>query len=162
MKKLFFPIAILFFTTGNIFIGCQSSAAKVEDARQNVNDAQQNVSDAQAKLDQAKKDSVSEYEKAKVEWNVQIAQDEQDMANYEAMIAKEKKTEKTTDEARLDKLQKREADLKATMNDYKEDASESWKNFETRMDKSADEFSNDLSDLGKSLKKDFTPASKKK
>ena len=78
------------------------------------------------------------------------------------MIAKEKKTEKTTDEARLDKLQKREADLKATMNDYKEDASESWKNFETRMDKSADEFSNDLSDLGKSLKKDFTPASKKK
>jgi hypothetical protein len=144
MKKIFIPLALTLFATGTIFTGCESSAQKVENA-------EENVANAQVKLDQARIDSAAEYEKAKVEWAQQIANNDKTLADYKIKIANEKSEQKAKDEAKLDELQKRNDGMKAKMSEYKEDGKDAWANFKTDFNKGVADFDEDMTEFGNSL-----------
>lgn len=146
MKKIFLPLAVTLFLTGTIFVGCESSAQKVENA-------EQGVAAAQANLDQARKDSVAAYEKQKVEWNAQIARNEKVIADYKVTVAKEKKEVRARDEERLDKMQQKNEALKVSVDEYNENGKQTWADFKAGFKKMTDEFDDDMTEFGKSLGK---------
>lgn len=144
MKKTFFTIAVASIISSMIFIGCETSAQK-------VTNAEQEVADAQAKLKQAHLDSTAEYEKSKIEWARQTAENDQLLANYRAKIATEKKEAREKHEAQLAELEKRNNDLKLKINEYKEDGKSSWSDFKAGFMSVVDEFNQDMTAFGKSI-----------
>ncbi len=146
MKKILFPHVASLFTAGTIFMGCQTSSEKIENA-------EQGVVDAQAKLDQAHKDSAAEYQKMKIEWAGQIANNEKAIADYKTKIAVEKKEAREKDEARLDELEKRNNDMKIKMDEFKENGSETWADFKAGFKMMTDEFDHDITEFGKSIER---------
>lgn len=149
MKRRLFTLAILAIAAGSASTAFgQEPNKKAEKARENLKDAKTELVDAKNELKEAKLDSVSDYQKFKVESEKTIAEHNASIAKFRARLAAEKKENRIAYEAKLDKLEKRNSDLQLKLEGYKQKTEENWKAFKS-------EFSKDMDNLGKSIK-DFT------
>lgn len=128
-------MAIMVSMVFTMFIGCQSSSKKVENA-------QENVLKANEELNQALKDSIQQYRIATQE---KLIANEKQLAEYKAKIAIQKKENKAKYEEDLAKLVQKNNDLKIKLENYNEENEVKWEAFKT-------EFNHDMDELGKAFK----------
>lgn len=128
-------MAIMVSMVFTMFIGCQSSSKKVENA-------QENVVKANEELNQALKDSIQQYRIATQE---KLIANEKQLAEYKAKIAIQKKENKAKYEEELAKLVQKNNDLKIKLENYNEENEVKWEAFKT-------EFNHDMDELGKAFK----------
>ena len=129
MKKALFIITIALLASGSLFTGCQSSAAKVENASDKVVEAKNMVDVAQKELDQAIKDSIRLFKKESEE---KIDLYEQNIADYRAKIAREKNEMRAKDERRLADLEQRNREMKRELAEFNDERRDQWVSFRTR------------------------------
>ncbi len=141
------------FVTAGMMIGCDSSATK-------VSDAEQAVVDAQIALEQARKDSIADYEKTNAEWAVLIAKNEVAISEYKVKLEKMEKKQRAKDEEKLAEMEQRNADMKERMSAFNPDGTINWMVFKADLKASIEEFDRDMNELGKSIAKIAEPAKK--
>jgi len=118
-----------------------------------VEKAKDKVDQAQDDLDQANREYLAEVEKFKNGSNEQTVTNEQMIAELKARIAKEKKDARVMYEKNIAELEKKNNELKESINNYKDEGKENWESFK-------DEFSNDMENLGTALKDFFRDSQK--
>ncbi len=153
-----YKIIIIFITTvfmaGVFLTSCDSSAKKVEDAREDLQTANDEVSDAQLDLFQAKQDSSDDYQEYKKESEARIKEYDKSIAELKMKIANEKKYSRTEYQKLVAGLEQKNAELKKSLNEYKEDGQDKWQSFKTK-------FNSDMDGLGKSISNFFSEENKK-
>ena len=135
MKKIILLSVVTVFMAGTMFISCQSSSEKVNQAKEDVIEAKQ-------ELNLAITDSIVQFKK---ESEQQIIANEKRIAEFKTKIAKEKKEVKATYENTLAELEQKNNELKKKLIDFKDNETDNWESFKT-------EFSSDMNDLGSTLK----------
>lgn len=136
MKQTILTLAVIMFMGSSMLLNsCQSSAKKVENAKENV-------ATANEELLKARQDSIHQF---KQESARKISDSEKRITEYKAKIANENKELKAKHEKKLYELEQKNNDLKTRLTTLKDDGSEDWKQFKT-------EFSHDMDALGTSLK----------
>ena len=130
-------------TAGTMFTACQSSGAKVENARENVEDAKQ-------ELNQALNDSIRQFKKESEE---KINAIEKSIAEFKTKIATEKKETRVIYEKKLSELEQTNKEMKKKLEEFKDDGQEAWASFKS-------EFNHDMDELGNAFK-DLTVDNKK-
>ena len=115
---------------GTIFIGCQSSAKKVEDAQTKVIDAQNEADKAQNELNETRQDSINDYLAFKKESQEKINAQEKSIAEFKARIANEKRENKVIYEKKIALLEKKNSDMKKKLDDYKGEGKDQWTAFQ--------------------------------
>jgi len=135
MKKIIFTIAIMVSMVFSMFIGCQSSSKKIDNA-------QENVVKANEELYQALKDSIQQF---RTVTQAKLIANEKQLAEYKVKIANEKKANKIKYETELAKMVKKNNELKVKLENYNEEGDEKWESFKT-------EFNRDMDELGKAFK----------
>ncbi len=135
MKKTILALAVTVFMAGTVFMSCQSSAEKVDEAKENV-------VQAELELNQAIKDSIVQFRK---ESELKISAYDQSIADLKAKIATEKEDARATYEEKIEELEQKSDLLKTKLNDFKDDEIDKWNSFKN-------EFNRDMNDLGTALK----------
>jgi len=144
MKKTIFTIAVSVFIAGTMFIGCQSSATKVENAQDKLREANNNVVEAQNDLNKTRQDSINEYLDFKKVSEDKIIAQEKSIAEFKARIAKEKKENRLKYEKKLAEIEQKNSDMKKKLDDYQLEGKDKWDLFKT-------EFSHNMEELGKAF-----------
>lgn len=146
MKKTLFMFTASLFVAGTILVGCSSDSKKIENAELKVQDAKADVKDAKQDLNEAHQGTtITEFQKWKNEANVEINNNERRIAELRIEIKGEKAGEREKDEAKLEKLEKRNSELKEKLNKYSDDGKSDWQEFKT-------EFKHDLDGIGLAFK----------
>lgn len=138
MKNKIIKLVSVAIITGAIFTACQSSAQKVETAKNEAFKAQQD-------LNKAVQDSISDYQQFKKEQEEKLIAHDKSIAEFKAKIAKEKKANRATYEKELARIEKKNSDAKKKLAGFKKSSKEEWESFKT-------EFSHDMDELVKALK----------
>jgi hypothetical protein len=138
MKKSIVQFAVSACSVAFIAIGCSSSAEKVENAQEQVVEANNN-------LDTAIKNYQADMNAYRIETANRIAANELAIAKFNVKIANEKKEAKADYLKKIAALEKRNAEMKVKLQDYKDDGDSKWKTFKV-------EFSKEMDDLGESIK----------
>ncbi len=147
MKNSISTIAVsILLVAFAIFSGCESSEKKVDDA-------QDNVVAANEALDEANAEYLADVEAYRKEKANLIAANDSSIVALKAKIANEKKDVKADYEKKITELEQKNKDLKAKMDDYKDEGKERWESFKR-------EFNHDMDELGNALK-DLTVNNKK-
>jgi outer membrane murein-binding lipoprotein Lpp len=146
MKKTLFTLAITTFMAGTVLTGCQNTSKKEEAAQDNVEDARENLDDAKEELTEARKAATEEEWNAfKASTNATITENEMRIAEMKASM---RKTGKSIDEEyaqKIDALEQKNNDIKATIKTYKNDSSSDWESFKQ-------EYNRDMDELGEAFK----------
>lgn len=146
MKKTILMFTTALFVAGTIFTGCSSDSKKIENAELKVQDAKADVKDAKQDLEEAHQGStISDFQKFKNESNDEINNNERRIAELKIEIKGEKAEARQKDEAKLDKLEKSNTELKEKLNGYSNDGKSDWQEFKT-------EFKHDLDGIGLAFK----------
>lgn len=135
MKKSITILTLTMFMAGAMLISCQSSADKVLEAKNNL-------ADANKELTQARKDSIQQF---KEESLAKISNYENNIIEFKAGIANEKKENKAQYEKNIIELEQKISDIKIKLDSYKEEDVSKWKSFKN-------EFNHDMEEFGKALK----------
>ena len=138
MKKSIWTLAIATVITGNFIAGCSTPAEKVQDAQASVVDANTNLDQA----NQAYMADMAEYKKTTEE---KIAANQKSIADFRERIAKDKAEARAEYTQKLDELEKKNTDMKKSLDDYKADGKDKWETFKT-------DFSHNMDGLGNSFK----------
>lgn len=149
MRKSIAIIVASAFLTGICILGCESSAQKVEAARNNVDASNYNAFDVKSELNQAVKDSTHEFQKFQKESEDRISNYEKNIADIKLKIAKEKRSHKSEYQKMVSDLEVKTAELKKDLKEYKVEGKEKLNAFKTK-------FSSNLEDLGQSISNFFT------
>jgi len=144
MKKTFLILAVTAFTAGTLFISCQSSAKKVEDAQNKVLEAQSEADKAQSELNETRQDSINDYLAFKKESQDKINAQDKSIAEFKARIANEKMENKAVYEKKIAKLEQKNSDMKKKLDDYKGEGKDQWIAFKA-------EFNHDMDEIGKAF-----------
>ena len=126
-------LAIL-FTACATQMSCSGPEKKMETARENVVDASNN-------LEEAKKEYIADVERYRISTNERIAANDKLLADLKAAVGKDKLKAKKEYSDRIFELEKKNAEMKKKMNEYKAEEQDKWENFKT-------EFNHDLDGLG--------------
>lgn len=138
MKKPILKIASTSFLVITLLVSCSTPAEKVDKA-------QENVTKANNELDSAIKDYLADIDVYRLETANRIAENEKNIASYNASIAKIKMDERAEYIKKIKSLELQNAALKTKLDNYKPDGDDKWKIFKA-------EFSKEMDDLGKSIK----------
>ena len=138
MKKSVLTLALTAFVAGIIFTGCNSQGEKVDAAKAEMEAAEKSLQKANENYD-------AEYSKFKEESDMQIAANEERIAELKKESKKMKASEKIEYEKTIEDLEDRNERMKEKMKDYKNEGNEKWESFKR-------EFSHDMDELGQSLK----------
>lgn len=133
-------LAVTAFMAGTI-TGCQSSASKVENAKDNVQEARDNVVVAQQELDQALNDSIRQF---KTEYQERITANEKTIAEFKVKIGRENKQSRVAYEKRLAEMEQQNTDMKRRLNEFNENQKENWVAFRVK-------FRHDMDQYGKAM-----------
>jgi len=145
MIKMFYFLAVTMIIAGTMFTGCNSSGNKIENAENKLEAANDNVSAAKQDLNQAIKDSLTEYQKFKKESDERIMAFDKNIAELKVKIANEKKENKARYEKKLNGLEQQNRKMKKDLEEYKEEGKEKWYSFRVK-------FNSDMDNLGTALK----------
>ena len=145
MKKLFLTLTVAVILIGAIFSGCQhSTTTKVEDAEQSLDEALVNVDVAQNELTEARKEYHEDYLVFKKEYDEKILQNELAIADLKTMITLAAEQNKPIFEKELANLEKKNHDLKLSLENYNESGKDNWERFKS-------EFKDSMNDLGQAI-----------
>lgn len=125
----------LFMTSCN-----NSPTAKEED----VKEATQDLIDAEADLDQAEYDSISDFNTFKESIQLKLVENQKVIDDLKLKITSKGKVERDIDEVEINKLEKRNTDLRLKIENYEQGPAQKWALFKV-------DFNNELDDLGKSI-----------
>lgn len=125
----------LFMTSCN-----NSPTAKEED----VKEATQDLIDAEADLDQAEYDSISDFNTFKESIQLKLVENQNVIDDLKLKITSKGKVERDIDEVEINKLEKRNTDLRLKIENYEQGPAQKWALFKV-------DFNNELDDLGKSI-----------
>lgn len=117
-----------------------SPTAKEED----VKEATQDLIDAEADLDQAEYDSISDFNTFKESIQLKLVENQKVIDDLKLKITSKGKVERDIDEVEINKLEKRNTDLRLKIENYEQGPSQKWELFKV-------DFNNELDDLGKSI-----------
>lgn len=121
---------------------CGNSAQKVEKAEENVVEAEENLQEAQ---DEYKAD----IEQFRLMTNEKIAANERAIAEYNAKLAKEKKTMSAEIKEEIAALEVKNNNLKMKIGEYTDNGKENWEAFKTEFGKDMDDLGTSISNIGK-------------
>jgi hypothetical protein len=119
------------------FSACNSSAGKVEKARENAAEANKN-------LDEANQIYLADIESYRRKTTEKIETNENSIAWLNAGIENERKEVRVENRKKIAELEQKNRDLKMKMNEYKADGNASWEKFKA-------EFDHDIDVLGKAI-----------
>ena len=125
----------LFMTSCN-----NSPTAKEED----VKEATQDLIDAEADLDQAEYDSINDFNTFKESIQIKLAENQSVINDLKSKISSKGKVDRDIDEVEINKLEKRNTELKLKIENYEQGPEQKWALFKV-------DFNNELDDLGKSI-----------
>ena len=125
----------LFMTSCN-----NSPTAKEKD----VKEATQDLIDAEADLDQAEYDSISDFNTFKESIQLKLVENQKVIDDLKLKITSKRKVERDIDEVEINKLEKRNTDLRLKIENYEQGPAQKWALFKV-------DFNNELDDLGKSI-----------
>lgn len=117
-----------------------SPTAKEED----VKEATQDLIDAEADLDQAEYDSISDFNQYKESIQLKLVENQKVISDLKLKINSKGKAERDIDEVKINKLEKRNSDLRLKIENYEQGPEQKWALFKV-------EFNNEMNDLGKSI-----------
>jgi hypothetical protein len=146
MKKTIFTLALSGFMMGALLSGCQSSASKVENAKDNVQDARNNLTDANQALAQAKKDSIQQF---KTESQATISMYDKNIADLRVKIVNEKKENRARYEKKLAELEQKNIEMKKKLDNFQDKENNKWQSFKREFDHDMTELGNSIKDFGK-------------
>lgn len=135
----------LFMTSCN-----NSPTAKEED----VQEATQDLIDAEADLEQAEYDSISDFNTFKESIQLKLVENQNVIDDLKVKITSKGKVERDIDEVEINKLVKRNTDLRLKIENYEQGPEQKWELFKV-------DFNNELDNLGQSIS-DMADRNKKK
>lgn len=137
MKKsiIIYTAAILTSVAG--LISCESSAKKVENAKENVTEA--NID-----LEKANREYLEEVEMFRRENEEKFIQNVRSIEEFKARIKLQKKSARAEYNKKIADLEQKNSDMKRKMDDYQDSGKEQWAKFK-------DEFSHDMEEIGKAF-----------
>lgn len=144
MKKLVSTLAATAFFAGILFTGCNSSSNKIDNAEDKVMDAKEAVIDAQIDLNQARQDSITEFEQYKTKYQNQIIANEKSIAELRVGFVGASQENKALYEKKLTELEEKNRRLKIKLAEHNEEGTAQWRTFKT-------EFQRDMDELGKAF-----------
>ena len=125
----------LFMTSCN-----NSPTAKEED----VKEATQDLIDAEADFDHAEFDSINDFNTFKEGIQIKLAENQSVINDLKSKISSKGKVNRDIDEVEINKLEKRNTELKLKIENYEQGPEQKWALFKV-------DFNNELDDLGKSI-----------
>ncbi len=138
LKTVLTAVLLGFFITS-----CNNSPAAKEEE---VIEATEDLVDAKADLDQAEIDSIADFNTYKESIHLKLGENQKMIAAMKLKINSKSKVERDLDEVEINKLEKRNADLRLKIENYEQGTSQKWALYKI-------EFNNELDDLGKSISK---------
>ena len=117
-----------------------SPTAKEED----VKEATQDLMDAKVNLDQAEQDSINDFIAYKESIQLKLVENQKEIDDLKLKITSKGKVERDIDEVEINKLEKRNSDLRLKIENYEQGPAQKWALFKV-------DFNNELDDLGKSI-----------
>ena len=127
-----------------------SPTAKEED----VQEATQDLIDAEADLEQAEYDSISDFNTFKESIQLKLVENQNVIDDLKLKITSKGKVERDIDEVEINKLEKRNTDLRLKIENYEQGPEQKWELFKV-------DFNNELDNLGQSIS-DMADRNKKK
>ncbi len=146
MKKSFLTLTAAVFLVGAIFSGCKPSTNRVEDAEQSLDEAKVDLEDARIELTEARKEYYEDYLVFKKEYDAKILQNELAIADLKTMIALSSDQSRPALERELATLEKKNNELKKSLENYNESGKDKWESFKS-------EFKSSMNDLGQAIGK---------
>ena len=137
MKKNVIKLVAIFFIASAILIGCNTPAAKVEDAKENVDEAKED-------LDKANQEYLDEVQNYRNVTAAKIIENDKTIADFRLKIQNEKKEVKANYEIKITALDQKNKNLKQKMDDYNATGKTDWEKFK-------EEFNYDMDELGKAF-----------
>lgn len=125
----------LFMTSCN-----NSPTAKEED----VKEATQDLIDAEADLNKAEYDSISDFNTFKESIQLKLVENQNVIDDLKLKITSKGKVERDIDEVEINKLEKRNTELKLKIENYEQGPAQKWELFKV-------DFNNEMDNLGKSI-----------
>jgi uncharacterized protein YaaN involved in tellurite resistance len=146
MKKSILILASGLFISTTLFTSCNSSAQKVEDAKENV-------SEANADLNKANEEYISDMNNYKAVANEKITANEESIVQFKKRIENEKQEAKAEYNKKINALEAKNTDIKKKLADYKADGKANWELFKA-------EFTREMHEIGNAITS-FTITDKK-
>ncbi|MEL1247779.1 hypothetical protein [Flavobacterium helocola] len=141
MKTFIIKTILTTSIIGLFMTSCNNSpTAKEED----VKEATQDLIDAEADLDQAEYDSISDFNTFKESIQLKLVENQNVIDDLKLKITSKGKVERDIDEVEINKLEKRNTDLRLKIENYEQGPAQKWALFKV-------DFNNELDDLGKSI-----------
>ncbi len=137
MKKSISNLMTSAVLAGVIFISCNTSSQRVENAETNVQEAADD-------LEKANQEYLTDIEKYKIEAAEKIAANNQRVMEFNARIEKEKKEVRADYRKKISELEKKNSDMKMKIDNYKAEGKEKWIAFKK-------EFTREVDELGKAF-----------
>jgi len=137
MKAINLIIATLLVASCAMFIGCKSSASKVEDAKEDVVKAKET-------LEVAKEEYLEDVKQSRIAAAESIDANNRSLAELKEKISKEKKQIKEKYEKQIAELEQKNNEIKRKLDNYQVEGRDEWQVFKK-------EFNHDLDELGRAL-----------
>jgi len=138
MKKSILSLTLFTFLTGAVFTSCNSSAEKLENAKNDVTEANKDLVEAEDAY-------LTDIENYKTSAREKTDANDKSIAEFKSRIANQKKEAKADYEKKIAELEQKNSDAKKKMDDYKADGKDKWELFKS-------EFNHDMEELGKAFK----------
>jgi hypothetical protein len=143
MKKAIAIIsATVFLFAGTALTSCNSPEEKVENAAENVAEAHDD-------LDNANQDYVKEVDNYRTEIAQRTNENNTRIAEMRSKANDRKAAAREDYNRRIDDLDRKNAEMKVKLDNYKAGSKENWENFRIEFNRDMDELGNAFSDLGK-------------
>jgi hypothetical protein len=144
MKRLIYSISTAALVLAGITTSCNTPKEE--------GTSQQNVDAAKENLDQAEEAYLMELEQYKLAEEAKIAENERKLAEFKASIAANKKSDPTMT-TRMEDLERRNAEMKIRLAEFKADSKSKWESFKVEFDHDMNEMGDAFADLFTNNKK---------
>lgn len=141
MKTYIIKMILTTTIIGLFMTSCNNSpTAKEED----VKEATQDLIDAEADLNKAEYDSISDFNTFKESIQLKLVENQNVIDDLKLKITSKGKVERDIDEVEINKLEKRNTELKLKIENYEQGLEQKWELFKV-------DFNNEMDNLGKSI-----------
>jgi uncharacterized protein YaaN involved in tellurite resistance len=140
MKRSTLILATGLFISTTVFTSCNSSAQKVENAKENV-------IEAAADLNKANEDYISDMNNYRVVANEKITANDNSIILFKKRMEDQKQEAKAEYNKKIEALEKKNTDIKKKLSDYKADGQASWDLFKTEFTREIKELDEAISSL---------------
>lgn len=148
MKKTLIDTAIIGFVFATLVVACDTSSDKVDQAERNLMNKEAEVYEAKNELEAAKQSYLQDFEDYKIEKTMQIAANEQAIADLKLKIENENAVQRKDHRLQIARFESENDVLREKMKAYHPENKERWEAFKK-------EFNHDINELGKTIQDVF-------